>query len=228
MSPEDFARRHPRLFHVTAPDALASILRHGLLPTSHLLSLFEVPDAARAALVRQRRALRVRLCHPLHGAAEITDNGPLSEVALARCLDDHLTPADWLQMLNARVFFWCDALAPRRFLGARLNRGRARLVLEFDALSLLHATAERAELAAINTGSTIRRPARRGLATFSPLGRHSYHEWRRLRGGLDRPKEVTVRGGVLDVGRHLIRATLASQGSEQGSELDLCRGRDLV
>ncbi len=84
-------------------------------------------------------------------------------------------------------------------------------MLTLDAASLLKAGGDRAELAAINTGSTIRKPARRGSATFTPLARHSYREWQRLRGGLDRPREVTVVGTVTDVARHL-RATRITAG----------------
>ena len=57
----------------------------------------------------------------------------------------------------------------RRLLGARLNRERERLVLVLDTLSLARRHGDRMELAAINTGSTIRRPARRGRSTFTPL-----------------------------------------------------------
>ena len=196
MTPEDFASRHKHLYHVTDPAALPSILAHGLLPTSALLTLFDVPAAERAAIERRRRPAGVRLHHPRHGTAAITDNLPLSEAALARCLDDGLAPEDWLLLLNVRVFFWCDEASLGRLLGARLNRNRFRLVLVLDARGLLRDHGDRAELAAINTGSTIRKPARRGFATFTPLARYPYEEWRRLRGGLDRVKEVTVVGGV--------------------------------
>jgi hypothetical protein len=190
---------------VTSPGALPGILRHGLLPTSAILSLYEVPEADRPAIERRRRPESVPLAHPAHGEAVITDNRPLSEAALAGCLDDGLTPADWLAMLNARVFFWPDEESLGRLLGARLNRARERLVLVLDTLSLARRHHACLELAAINTGSTIRRPARRGLSTFTPLGRHDHPTWRRLRGGRDRVREVAVVGGVPDVADHLVR-----------------------
>lgn len=204
MTPEDLAARHPRLYHVADPGALPGILRHGLLPTSDLLRLFGVAGAERFALERRRRPASVRLSHPEHGEAVITDNLPLSEAALEACLDDGLAPADWLAILNGRVFFWPDEDGLARLLGARLNRGRPRLVLVLDTLGLARRHHGRIELSAINTGSTIRRPARRGLSTFTPLRLHDYEGWRRLRGGLDRIREVTVVGGVGDVGDHLV------------------------
>lgn len=200
---------------MTDPASLPGILRHGLLPTSALLSLFEVPDAERPAIERKRRPGSVTLAHPVHGRAVITDNLPLSEAALEACLDDGLAPADWLALLNGRVFFWPDREGLGRLLGARLNRGRERSVLVFDTLGLARAHGERMELAAINTGSTIRRPARRGRSTFTPLRRHDYEAWQRLRGGRDRIREVTVVGGVSPIAEHLVgqhRVTGSGEG----------------
>ncbi len=210
ITPEDLAARHPRLYHLTAPDALPGILRHGLLPTSRLLDLFEVPEPARAAIERRRRPAGVPIAHPVHGTATITDNLPLSEAALAACLDDGMTPADWLLTLNARTFFWAEESDLAGLLNARLNRGRARLVLVLDTLSLTRACAGRVEIAPINTGATIRKAARRGRATFTPLGAYPHEEWRRLRGGRDRVREVTVIGGVERVGDHLVRRYVAN------------------
>lgn len=210
MSPEDLAARHPRLYHLTDPCALPGILRHGLLPTSSLLTLFEVPPAARASIERRRRPAGVPLSHPAHGAAVITDNLPLSEAALRSCLDDGLSPEDWLLLLNRRVFFWPDEENLAGHLGARFNRGRERLVLVLDTLGLVRRHYDRVELSAINTGSTIRKPARRGLSTFVPAHRHSYEAWRRLRGRVDRLREVTVVGGVADISNLLVKHYLAT------------------
>jgi hypothetical protein len=209
VSPEDLAALHPRLYHVADPVALPGILRHGLLPTSDLLSLFDVPATERRAIERRRRPAGVPLEHPVHGRAVITDNLPLSEAALAACLNDGLAPGDWLALLNSRVFFWPDRDSLARLLGARLNRGRDRLVLVLDTLGVARRHRRRMELAAINTGSTIRRPARRGLSTISPLELHDYGTWRRLRGGRDRIREVTVVGGVADVAEHLVEHYVA-------------------
>lgn len=204
MSPEGLAAKHPRLYHLTHPGALPGILRHGLLPTSSLLSLFEVPAAARPAIERRRRPASATLTHAVHGEAIITDNVPLSEAALMRCLDDGLAPADWLAILNRRVFFWSETKSLAGLLGARLNRGRERLVLVLDTLSVARRHSARMELAAINTGSTIRRPARRGLATFVPLHPRDENGQRKLRSVQGRIREVTVVGGIGDVADHLV------------------------
>ena len=204
MSPEDLAALHPRLFHLAAPGALAGIRRHGLLSTSRLLDVFEVPLPDRPAIEAARRPASVTLHHPAHGSATVTDNIPLGERALALCLDDGLRPADWFRILNGRVFLWADEAGLARLLGARLNRTRPRELLVFDTLSLARRHGDRTELSAINSGAAMRRPARRGLSTFTPLGQHAYAEWRTLRGRRDRILEVTVLGGIPDAADHIV------------------------
>jgi hypothetical protein len=210
MGPEDFAEKHPRLYHLTDPDAQPSIMRLGLLPTSTLLTLFEVGASERPAYERRRRRETMTLSHPAHGTLRIADNLPLTENALTTCLDDGLTPEDWLLMLNARVFFWPDVDNLVNHRSARSNRGRDRLVLVFDTLKLARAHADRMELTPINTGSTIRKPARRGLSTFTPMLAHSYLAWRKLRGGNDAVREVTALGGVPDIAPFLVESYLSS------------------
>jgi hypothetical protein len=216
MKPEELAEHHPRLYHLTAPGAISGMLRHGLLPTSTLLDLFEVLGEQRAAIVERPRPSEVRIEHPTHGQAVISDNTPLTLGALAQCLDDGLGPSDWLRMLNERVFFWADEAGLRRLLDARINRDRLRDVLVLDTLSLARGFAAVMEVAPINTGATIRRAARRGLSTFAPLGSHTYPEWRRLRGRQDRVLEVTVRGGMPAIGDHLIDVISVKGGSGVG------------
>lgn len=204
MSPEDLAALHPRLYHLAAPGALAGIRRHGLLPTTRLLDLFQVPPPDRPAIEHARRPASVTLHHPAHGTAVISDNLPLPVHALAGCLDDGLQPMDWFRLLNARAFLWADEAGLQRLLDARMNRARPREVLVFDTLSLARRHAARIQLSAINSGAAIRRPARRGLATFTPLGQHTYGEWRRLRGRNDRILEVTVVEGIPDAASFLL------------------------
>jgi hypothetical protein len=198
VTPEELADMHPRLYHVTSPEAWPGIRRHGLLPTSSLLRLFEIPEVERLAIERRRRPESVLLTHPIHGEATITDNYPLHERKLAACLDDGLTPADWLEVLNQRVFFWSDVQSVDDLLHARLNRVRDRLVLVFDTLGVARRHGPRMELSPINSGSTLYQPARRGKATFVPLLRHDYATFRRLRNMTkpDRIREVAIVGGI--------------------------------
>lgn len=203
MTPEELSARHPRLFHVTLSGACDGIRSKGLLPTSRLLDVFEVSPYERVRLEQVRRPAAVTIHHTVHGTAVLNDQSPMTERALTKCLDEGLAPADWLLLLNRRVFFWADEAGLARLLGARANQGRALDVLVVDTLGLARAHAERIELSPINSGATIRRPARRGLSTFTPMLALSYDDWRRKRGRLDRILEVTVLDGVPDIARFM-------------------------
>lgn len=212
MTPEELAEKHPRLYHVTDPRNWDGIQKHGLLPTGRLLSLFEISAADRVAIERQRRPESVRLTHSMYGEAIITDNRPLSESKLQQCLDDGLTLERWFALLSERVFFWVDKKRVDGFLQAQAHHGRERLVLELNTLSVAKRYKEHIELSPINTGSTIHQPARRGRSTFTPLLRHDYPTWQRLRNKAapDRIVEVTVVGSVDPITDHVVRRSLVS------------------
>ena len=204
MTPDELAALHPRLYHLTAPGAHRGIERHGLLSARAILDLAGVAGDERRRLLERRRPAEVTVAHPERGAFTINDNLPLTEAALERCLDDGLSPADWLRALNGRVYLWPSEERLATLLGARTNRDREREVLVFDTRSLAGAHADRVRLSPINGGSTIRKPARRGLATYAPLLAHPYPEWRRLRGRSDAIAEVAIEGSVPDAADHLI------------------------
>ena len=204
MTPHELAERHPRLYHVTEPGAWTNIKKRGLLSTRHLLDLFELQGEERKQIEEKRRPSTVRLQHPLYGSVIINDNVPLSEKALLTCLDDNLAPQDWFRSLNERIFFWASKEGLDRLLGARLNRNRAREVLVVDTLSLVRAHADRVELCPINSGATLRKAARRGLKTFSPLSKYTFDEWSRLRGRRDQILEVVVKDQIKDIVDHTI------------------------
>ena len=201
MIADELAALHPRLYHVTAPGAWECISRLGLMPACRLVEVFG-EAIERNEFMTRRRPKEVPLTHAVHGTAILTDNAPLSETALAKCLDDELTPSQWLGMLNARVFFWADERRLQGLLDARTNRTRPRDVLMFDTLALARAHASKIEISPINSGSTIHRPARRGLSTFTPLLTCDYPAWQRQRGQRDRIAEVVVKGSIPDIAHY--------------------------
>ncbi|MEM6886240.1 MAG: hypothetical protein AAF571_14545 [Verrucomicrobiota bacterium] len=199
MTPEDLASIHPNLYHVAEPDAWPMIKRHGLLSTFAALDLFGVDHEKRKEITEFCRTETVAITHHNHGRIVINDNKPMSEKALHKCLDNGLTPKDWLKILNRRVFFWSSKEGLDRLLNARMNQGRERLVLVFDTLRLAKAHKLQMEICPINSGSTIRKPARRGMHTFTPLPEMTYKAWRKKRGKNDKILEVTVLNHVPNV-----------------------------
>ncbi|MGB6230760.1 MAG: hypothetical protein WBF53_11625 [Litorimonas sp.] len=205
MTPEDFARRHPRLYHQTASGLWPQIRERGLFPTAELLRRIRLPQVQIDALTRHRRPHGLIFLDTPLGRVEINDNRPLSHAALEKCLDDGLTPEDWCAMLAERVFFWADEKRGlSRLLNARMNRDRPRDVLVIDTLSFVRAEANRIELSPINSGSTIRKPARRGRSTYAPMQEfEKYGDWAGLRGRRDVVLEVVVPGTV-EVAPHVL------------------------
>lgn len=172
MDPERLALRYPVLFHMAEDGSWESIRERGLLSTSALLALFEVEGEERFAIESARRPEIVELKHPEHGVALVRDNKPMQEKALERCLHG-MTPREWYEHLNWRVFFWVEQKRLLKLLGARAYRDRPHLVLEVDTAALLGRHAERVTLSSINSGATFAmNPAPRGPDTFRRISDH--------------------------------------------------------
>ena len=165
-----FCRLYPRVYHVAHEEAWPGIRRRGLLSTSALLDLFEVCGPVREQVEAQRRPQSVAITHPVHGSAVIRDQKPLSEAKLLRCLED-MSPRQWYEALNRRVFFWCTRHDMLGMQMARAYRDHVNLIITVDSRALLLAHHERCILARINTGAT-RFPTPRGTKTFCP-----FSEW---------------------------------------------------
>lgn len=204
MTPEELAEKFPRLYHITTPGASDSIKKHGLLSTIHLLDKFEVTGERSLQLTEELRHEEVPISHPVHGSAILNDQCPMSVKALKGCLDDDLTPEDWARMLNERVFFWPTREACDRHLHAKGNNGRSREVIVVDTLRLLKDYADKVELCPINSGCTVRKAARRGLKTFTPITSMSFVEWTKLRGGRDTVTEIVVRKEVDNIAEYIV------------------------
>ena len=205
MTVEKLAKRYPRLYHVTTPGAWLNIKKHGLWSTSYILEQFGIKGIQRTLIETKRRTSEIALEHPSYGYIIINDNIPLNEQILKNCLNDGLVPEDWLRMVNSRVFFWPNKEKLNRLLAARGNKNRLREVIVVDTLSLIKKHAERIELSPINSGSTIRRAARRGLNTFTPL---IQNDWRKFFGRHSQICEIVVRDYIQDISEHTIEVFL--------------------
>ena len=167
MELERLISRYPTLYHMAEDESWESIRRLGLLSTSALLDRFEVEGEERLAIESARRPEIVRVEHPDHGVALVRDNKPMQEKSLERCLYGGMTPREWYEHLNRRVFFWVEWKRLLKLLGARAYKDRPHLVLEVDAAKLLDRHAERVTLSPINSGATFAMsPAPRGPDTF--------------------------------------------------------------
>src|SRR4051812_3683324 len=105
MLAEDLVARFPRLYHMAEDGSWPSIQRHGLLSTRALLDLFEVDEGERERHYSHHRPESVAIHHPKIGTAVVRDQKPMDDKGLIRSLTDGITPRQWYETLNDRVFF---------------------------------------------------------------------------------------------------------------------------
>lgn len=204
ITPEEFTRYYPRLYHMAEADSWASILKHGLLSTTALLDLFEITGDFRRSIESAHRPESITIRHPKYGAVVIRDQKPMHESALRKCLQG-MTPQQWYEMINRHVFFWVTLDRVETLLAARAYRGRKHTVITVDTERLLETYAEKAKLSPINSGSTIYNPQVRGITTFRPLHDYPFNERKKLRGVKYAVAELAVEYGVPDVSEVTVR-----------------------
>lgn len=203
MTPEAIAARWPHLFHMAEAGSWQSIGRHGLLSTTALLDLFEVPEPRRSEIEARRRPDSVKIHHPVHGTATIRDNKPINETVLRRTLVGMSEP-EWYRTLNGRVFFWLTETRLDRLRDAPPYRGRSHDILVLDTARLLDACADRVELAAINSGAVHPGATNaRGTGTFH---RVVDYPWAERRSG-ERAVELTIPYSVPDIADYVVDVT---------------------
>ena len=202
-----------RIYHLAEAANWPSIQRHGLLSADRLMEVAGLTGADRNRLGRTQRLMHTEL----RNGAQIRDQRPMPPTALAHCLYD-MEPADWYEMINARVFFWLDV--------GRLNRQKAaceprpQVVMAVDTAALVAAYEKQVAVTPINTGNARRKPARRGAATFVPLAEWTRSGWVSEAAALDipprrkshQPVELTVIDAVPDIMRFVVGIVALSSG----------------
>ena len=215
MKESDLLRHFPRLWHMAEDGSLDSIMKHGLLSTSSLLDLYGIVGKDRHGLEAQRRPESVRISKEDFPNAVIRDQKPMTESALAKCLDDGLTPEEWFKILNQRTFFWLSRERLDGLLRARAYRKRPQTVLTVDTESLVNAHRERIELSPLNSGATIYNPQPRGRRTFVSIADYPFEKWCKKRPARNAVVELVAREGVPDIREHLIAAHRVYNGKKK-------------
>lgn len=193
MTPQEFAARHPTLYHMAEQGSWESIREHGLLSTSALLDLFEIGGPKRQAVESAHRPVSIQISHPRYGVAIVRDQKPMSESKLKSCLIG-MEPREWYELLNRRVFFWPTIERLIRLLSARAYRSSPHVVIEVETSILFEQQLNRITLSRINSGSTFYSPVPRGRETFLPLSGYPQAWWRARRLG-----EVAVDYGIPNI-----------------------------
>ena len=173
----------------------------------------------------------VRVCDPDSDlAAVIRDQGPLNEETLKKQLAHQSRLRSGIPTLeeshrrqNDRVFFFPTKEKAEELAEKYRKKGAPQKILVVCTKSLIEAHRERIELAAYNSGSTEHQGedvVSKGWEKwhdelFLPLDDYDYEHWLKKRGRNGGPvREVTVRGGVPDIAKHLVDMDSCPESSE--------------
>lgn len=219
ITSSQLCERYPVLYHMASFGSWPMIARHGLLSTSRLVDLFEVPEPKRTEILTTQRKSAVTITHPRHGTAVLRDQKPLSAKNLARCLVD-CSAEEWYRILNERVFFWLNAGRLLTLLSAAEYREKPHTVLQVDTGRLIGRCLSQIELAHMNTGNTRPMPHPRGRSTFRSMDNYDY-DHRRHRADYSAVVELTVFRGVPDIHRDVMRVehAVSRNGAYQTEEV---------
>lgn len=189
-----------------------SIRTNGLLSTSALLDLFEKSGRDREEIESKWRPESVRIRHPSYGEAVIRDQKPLHSGA--NPFIKGMTPNQYYQLLNGKVFFWTRRERLVSLLGARAYRGRSHDVLIVDTQSLVQRHLEEITLSPINSGAFFG-SGERGSFTFKSVRDYPYEE-RRKKNPHDAVVELAVEYAVKDIEDHTIRVEEWAENTPRG------------
>lgn len=192
-------RRWPlpeQAFHIADAENWLSIQRSGLFSASRLIARDRLEEDA-ALPFAGHRATGMRL----PSGALIRDQSPMPPEALRRCLDPGLTPRDWYDLVNSKVYFWLDQDRLDRHLAA--CGARAQILVAVDLPALLERHGDAAFLTPFNVGNARRRPASRGRRSFVPFAAWLEDRWlseaepgRPPRPRSHPPAEIAIEGAV--------------------------------
>ncbi len=183
-------------------DTWESIKKYGLLSTSALLDKFEITGAERFKIESQHRPECVQINHPKYGLAVIRDQKPMSNETIQKCLTD-MTPQQWYECLNRKVFFWLTRERLMTMLNARAYRDRVHCVIIIKTLGFLKAHLECISLSPMNTGCTRPRPWPRGSETFQRFSKYPFAE--RMGRHLQLVVEMAVDYEVQNIEKYVVR-----------------------
>lgn len=213
LTPERLAELYPRVYHMAEEGSWDSIRNRGLLSTTALLDLYEIQGEERFAIESQHRPKSVVIAHPRYGPAVIRDQIPMRESSLEQCLDG-MTPRQWYELLNGKVFFWATKQRLLQLLSARAYRDRTHSVLTVDTQQLVAQYSKTLRLSPINSGSTIYKPQPRGRQTFQLIPDYPFDVRKKKRGLANAIAEMCIDYSVPNLGDFVVRVVRMNGSTE--------------
>ena len=209
----------PTLFHMAERGSWPSIKQYGLLSTSALLDHYAVEPPKRTEIESEHRPESVEVTGAGLPRAVVRDQIPMSDAGLKRALPDRLSPANWYELLNAKVFFWLSEARLHKLTNAKAYRDQEHDVLEINTRSLIKAHRDAIWLCPINSGCTKPMPHPRDETIFARIDDYPYAHWRERRGRRERAVELSVDYSAEDIRDH-VKRVVVKRGIEVLSVLE--------
>ena len=210
---EELITNCPTLYHMAERGSWDSIKRYGLLSTSALLDHYAVEQSIRRKIESQHRPKSVEVTGAGLPRAVIRDQIPMSDAGLRRALPNRLSPTDWYELLNAKVFFWLSEDRLHKLTNAKAYRNQEHDVLEVDTRSLIEAHRGAIWFCSINSGCTKPMPHPRDEKIFARISDYPYAHWQERRGRKERVVELAVDHSVKDIHDH-IKRVIVKRGTD--------------
>jgi hypothetical protein len=187
MTPEEFLGKTKSLTHVGPAGTWDRIRADGLRTARQLIDAADLDEETRATL---RSTVRTQAVTLSVGGNDVVIRDQVLNPGLVARLGDSLTMADWIDLLNRRVYLHPDRVAMKKVTDKYVAASGAHDVLTFSPMRLVERVGYRIELAD-QTTSALGRPSAgtitRALDAFKPTRRFP----------ISRPiKEVTVVDGI--------------------------------
>lgn len=207
METDDLIKKHPKLYHMSDVDSWPTIRKFGLLSTSSLLDIFEIPRNERTIVEREYRPQNIELKKTGIGRAIIRDQKPLPEIKLKAVLEDMKTD-EYYNLLNGKVFFWVTEERLKSLLKAKAYKKYDHIVLTIDTKKLLKKYSDDIRLTSINSGAAPYMKGKRGSFTFQ-----SIDEFPNENSKSKKVAELAVNKGIPDITKYLDKVQTWSEGS---------------
>lgn len=165
-----FVKRYPTLYHMAEQGTWPSIRERGLLSTSAALDHYEMTGDERALHEVLHRPEKVAI-GPDDNQIILRDQKPMEPTRLERALQG-VTPTQWYQFLNNKVFMWAQEHRLFGLLNARAYKRLEHDVLTINTAALMERHADRVWLCPMNSGNTFPMPHIRSLSTFQRIANY--------------------------------------------------------
>ena len=156
MTPDQFLDRCRSLRHVGPAGAWDHISTQGFRTAEQLILAADLDEVTREQLLTEPRREHVRLT--IDGnQVTLRDQGPLfARKDWSSILGDGLTIADWVRMLNRRVYLFASTEPMKKMIDKYVALDGAQDVITLSPIRVLEAARGRIEMASRNSGAVAR------------------------------------------------------------------------